>query len=216
MKLLLFLTFLNLLAGFAHAGEVRASVGYQPFGTYAVSNVETQYDTTGFRGELDYFLGDTTMSLYGDGDWDTILGFGLSYDRIQADISENATALSPNAFDANVFSLRVIPGLSWGRLRFEVPLFYNWLIENSEQNDGDEKYGFGIGGQVHYPIWDQLYFGVAYERVQYGSGKNKSTGQSGSLANDIETSSFSVLFTYMFQGGFGYTESTPTRGRRSR
>lgn len=182
----------------SQADQLRLSAGYTAVGSYFIENVETQYSVTGFRAGVDYFFGESVNEFSMDLGLDTILGFGVHYEATDMEIDSGATVFTDNNFKTTTYSLRALPGLSYSGWRLEVPIGMNWLTESSVSNDGDSKYGWGVGLQIHYPVYGNWHLGAAYETVFYNSGKNNSTGQSGSLANDVVVTSGSVIVSYLW------------------
>jgi hypothetical protein len=132
-------------------------------------------------------------------------GWGFGFQNSSASEKKlNNSILFPTEFTYHHFQLRYIFAMPVGSFRVEIPFSLDLLRETSELNRDDEKYGYGLGLQLHYQLYYGFTAGLSYEKQYFAHGVNASSGERGSLAYPIDVSNLKFMLGYVISfGGLG-------------
>lgn len=188
-----------LLASSAQALVIRPEVNYQFFNKYEIANIENDFESSGLGGGLSFFSDTDELSmLRGEGTLGWITGFGFQYVALKTKSLNGAPLTLPESFDADVLKLQVILGASYLGWRLEIPISGVLLKEKTAPLQDDEKYGWGLGLTLLYALTDNFLMGLGFEHLSFAHGKNASTGNQGTLANDVSLSGPKLVLGYNF------------------
>lgn len=184
-----------------YALDWRPEVSASFLQNYELKNTPNTFESSGLGLGVSFFFKDEMG--FADPELTplaTILGFGAHYTQLKTKSTNGVPSLVPESFESDLIKLKAILGFSIYHWRWEIPLSALYLKENTSPLDGDEKYGWSVGLNWLYPLSGNFFVQVGYEYCKFESGKNASTGQQGSLANDVTLSGPQLSFSYLFQG----------------
>lgn len=216
MRLLLF-SFVLFFISLAQAFTLEPSASITAANSYSVANIEAEYELSGgiYRIDSLFDFGDALLLDRPRYFW----GLSLGYGSFKGDLN-NASLASASLASSAQFDLYVpyfILGLSFSEMSFKLLLTPHIHIrETKGVTQGDEKYGYGGGLEIGYKAYEHLSLNIGYHYYMCDRGKNSSTGQSGTLANDVTLSFVTVGLSFPFRfDGMGRTPESPYRRGRS-
>lgn len=189
--------FILLWTSSAQAFVIRPELSYQFFNQYEVANTQNDFESSGFGGGFSFFSDTDEFSGLGSEDslgW--LTGFGFQYVALKTKSLNGAPLTLPENFDADLFKLQIILGASYAGWRLELPVSAVFLKEKTAALQNDEKYGWGVGLTLLYGLTDHFLMGLGFEHLSMAHGKNASTGNQGTLANDVSLSGPKLVLAY--------------------
>lgn len=217
MKLLLIAMVVCFFSFNIHAWTLEPSAAMTAANTYKLANIDAEYDLSGALFRIDglFDFGEPLILDTHRYYW----GFSLAYGSLEGDLKDPSMASASLASTAN-FQLYIpyfILGMTLSDVSVKLLLTPHIHIRETEGvTQGDEKYGYGGGLEIGYKAFENLSLNIGYHYYMCDRGKNSSTGQSGTLTNDVTLSFITagLSFPLSFNSMGGATDS-PYRRRRS-